>query len=164
MSIQGAKKSTDSKMEGIGCSICRVDAIRAAGGFDMEIKGAYEDVDLALRMSKLKWKFSSNNAIFYDQPRTTWKKFVRKNFWYGYGAHFLGHKYHMKFGYALLLPIAIAKGIMISVRVMNCTKEKAAVLLPIVLIITSIAWWMGFTSAHLDKYQPRNVYKTYETR
>jgi glycosyltransferase involved in cell wall biosynthesis len=152
--VNQQKRGVESKIAGICCSICRTDAISDAGGFDTNIKGAGEDVDLAIRMLARGWKFSVSNTIFYSTPKTSWKRLWKQYLWYGYGGHFLSHKYKKNFGLTLIPPIAVATSIKKAVAAFKFTGEKASFYLPIVSLIGSIAWWIGFTKAHFEKYNP----------
>ena len=148
------KMEVEPKIAGICCSICRIDAIRDAGGFDINIKGAGEDVDLAVRMLAHGWDSSVNDTMFYSLPKTSWKDLWKQYMWYGYGGHFVSCKYKKNFGLAHLPPIALAKSIKKAVVAFRFTGEKKSFLLSIYFLIRGIAWWMGFVKAHFEKYNP----------
>ena len=146
-------KMVDSTMGhfcgGGGGSIYRVDAIRNAGGFDRNIKGAGEDYDAERRMTKMGWLlYAGTEAQFYHRCKKTWKAIWRENFWYGYGGHYLSHRkikpvvpnfaltrlrYYLFIGYKL-------------------TRQKVAFLFPIQQTFKKIAWLFGFARAHSDGY------------
>jgi glycosyltransferase involved in cell wall biosynthesis len=150
-----ASHHKNPEITGIGCSICRIDAIRDAGGFDINIKGAFEDVDLAIRMMNRGWKFSSNEPVFYDHPRGSWKEFFKKYFWYGYGGHYLSHKYPENFGFVFLPPVAIVRSVIRTLEAFKYTHKKISVFLPLMYIVSSFGWWLGYITAHFDKYFPK---------
>jgi glycosyltransferase involved in cell wall biosynthesis len=151
---QQDKRGTEQKITGIGCSICRMDAIRDVGGFDLDIKGAAEDVDLAIRMRACGWKFSLTDAFFYSVPKTSWKDLWKQYRWYGYGEHFVNHKHKVNSGLVHLPPVALATGIRKAVAAFKFAGEKKSFLLPIYSLTCGIAWWIGFTKAHFEKYNP----------
>jgi len=153
--VYQVEKGTESKISGIGCSICRIDAIRNAGGFDINIKGAGEDVDLAIRMLARGWEFSVIDAIFYNTPETSWKGLLKHYMWYGYGGHYLRHKHGLKsFGLIYLPPLALAISIKKTVAAFKFTREKISFFLPVFFLLGSFAWWIGFAKAHFEKYNP----------
>jgi len=156
--VDEARRGIQSKMAGTGGSICRVNAIKDAGGFDTCIKGAGEDVDLAIRMLARGWAFAVSKTIFYHKPKTSWKDLWTQYLWYGYGGHYVSHKHHIKsIGLARPPPVALAVSIKKAITAFKFTGKKFSFLLPISFLISSLAWWTGFTKAHLEKYDPRNV-------
>lgn len=148
------EKGAQSKFSGIGGSICRVDAIKDIGGFDVCIKGAGEDIDLAIRMLARGWGFSVSDTIFYHKPKTSWKDFWKQNIWYGYGAHYVNHKHKKHIGVTLLMPVALAVSIKKAVAAFKFTGMKRSFLLPLLYLFGSFAWWIGYAKAHFDKYIP----------
>jgi glycosyltransferase involved in cell wall biosynthesis len=54
-------------------AIWRVKAIRQAGGFDISIKGAAEDVEAANRVRIKGWLLTTTNEVFQEICRPTWK-------------------------------------------------------------------------------------------
>jgi glycosyltransferase involved in cell wall biosynthesis len=148
------KMEVEPKITGICCSICRIDAIRDAGGFDINIKGAGEDVDLAIRMLTRGWELSVTDTTFYETPKTSWRDLWRQFMWYGYGGHFVSGKYKKNFGLEHLPPIALTRSIKRAGAAFKFTGEKKSFLLSFYLLIRGIAWWMGFVKAHFEKYSP----------
>ena len=58
-----AGKDSQSKIVGIGGSMCRVKALKDAGGFDEKISGAGEDIDIAIRLRKTGCQFLRSGKI-----------------------------------------------------------------------------------------------------
>jgi len=81
-----------SKLLGTEGSIYRIEAVRQVGGFDPNIRGAQEDMDVAYRIRKVGWGLHITKAMFYERQRRTWKAIWRQHYWYGYGLHFMQHK------------------------------------------------------------------------
>lgn len=147
---------TQRKLTGIGGSICRVDAIKDAGGFDVHIKGAGEDIDLATRMLACGWDFLTSDAIFCHMPKTSWKELWNQYVWYGYGAHYVRHKHKIKnIGMSHLPPLALAISIRKAVVAFKFTGKKISFLLPLPFLFCSFAWWIGFAKAYFEKYFPK---------
>lgn len=140
---------------GTGGSIFRLKAIKEIGGFDINIKGAGEDIDISQRMKKSGWTLSRNSSSeFYEKyPPTTWKALWNRHFWYGYGDHFLFHKYK-----AQMLPLrdfppfAQLIGFKMSCKIYQVTCKKKVFLLALHHFFKSIASFLGFIRAHLDGY------------
>ena len=144
------------KLTGIGGSICRVSAVKDAGGFDVHIKGAGEDVDLATRMLACGWDFLTSDSLFYHMPKTSWRELWNQYVWYGYGIHYVRHKHKIKnIGISQLPPLALAISIRKAVVAFKFTGKKNSFLLPLPFLICSFAWWIGFAKAHFEKYFPK---------
>ena len=153
--IEEVRGKTQSKISGTGGSIFRISAIKDAGGFDTRIRGAGEDVDLAIRMLARGWDFAVSKTVFYHKPKTSWRDLWIQYLWYGYGGHYLSHKYRKrKMALVRPLPVAIAVSIRKAITAFKFTHKKSAFLLPIFFLISSLAWWMGFIKAHFEKYEP----------
>ena len=81
---------------GTPATICRVEAIREVGGFDTNMKGASEDMDLIYRVQKKGWVFSPNEkALFYHNCRPSLRGIWKQHEWYGFGSHYLRHKHRL---------------------------------------------------------------------
>ena len=74
-----------------GC-IYRVEAIRQAGGFDENISGVGEDMDVEYRVKMAGWKLSLSSAIFLEKRRRTWHSLWDEYLWHGKGAAHLYKK------------------------------------------------------------------------
>jgi glycosyltransferase involved in cell wall biosynthesis len=133
---------------GTGGSILRVEAVRNAGGFNQEIEGAHEDMDLAYRLRKNGWKFYVADATLYHRQRKTWKDFWKQQYWYGYGLHFFqsAHKDHN-----LLTDKAVDR-ILFSSQAYKLSHRKVVFLLPIHFFVKKTVLFLGYFSAHLAGY------------
>lgn len=66
--------------------VCRVDAVRAIGGFDAALRHG-EDVDLVWRLCEAGWRCRYEPAsVVHHRPRPTWRAAVRQRFDYGSSA------------------------------------------------------------------------------
>jgi GT2 family glycosyltransferase len=145
-----------------GGAIYRLDAIKEVGGFDINLKGAGEDVDINNRIGKTNWKISSSPAEFIHRHRRTWKSLWDEYFWWGYGAHYTYHKHNggfrLKANFVELPPIAMIFGLKYAFRVYKALYQKKAFLLPVQWFFKQIAWCLGFIKSHIDhhEYMPVN--------
>jgi len=143
-------------------AVYRLKAIKQVGGFDINIKGAGEDHDISHRMKESGWalrnrKFGSSESpeFHYGNPPTTWKALWNRYFWYGYGEHFLFHKFETaraRIQRLQLPPLALWIGFNFSCRIYQITHKKMVFLLPLHYFFRSIAGCFGFLRAHLDGY------------
>lgn len=138
-------------------TIYRLKAMKQVGGFDINIKGAGEDIDISLRMKESGWALRNSSSespeYYYKYPPTTWKVLWNRYFWYGYGEHFLFHKYEtQKLRWLQLPPLALWIGFNSSRRIYQITHKKMVFLLALHYFFRSIAHCFGFLRAHLDGY------------
>jgi len=142
-----------SRFVGIGGSICRVKALKEAGAFDEYIKGAGEDIDIAVRIKQAGWLLSLSRAKFYHRFRNTWKGLWGQYFWYGYGMHYVGHKHRGLFLFwTEIPPIAFVEGVLRSFTAYKITRWKSAFLLPFLYVFKQTAWCLGAIKSHRDGY------------
>ncbi len=145
--LRQSGKSTSS-MLGAGGSIFRVKAIREVGGFNCNIKGAYEDIDIAHRIRSAGYSFHVTNALFYHKQKRTWKNLWKSNFWYGYGLHFFLHE---KQGLSVFRDRS-EEGLPLFFLAYKLTRRKVVFLLPLNFVFKKIAVIFGFLEAHWDGY------------
>ena len=154
-SIRHQGKET-SRLLGTEASIVRTEAIKMAGGFDSNIKGALEDSDLVSRImvNPPGWKFYITNSIFYERQRNTWGAIWSQHFWYGYGFHFIKHKNQ---GQKTVSTSERSNDrIIMSSEAYRLSHRKAVFLLPLAYIFKRAAFLFGFSMAHLDGYGHRS--------
>ena len=72
---------------GTGGSIYRTQALRDIGYFDHRLRFAGEDHDAAFKIGAAGWELDRSLAIFYEYPRTSWRKLWNKYYNWGYGLH-----------------------------------------------------------------------------
>ena len=142
-----------NKLLTLSSSCQRTKAIRDAGGFDIKIKGASEDMDLSYRIRSKGWLMYENSPIFYHKQRTTWKEIWQQHFWYGYGLHYIRHK---KSRGSLVRDKSIDR-VIISSTAYKITYKKAVFLLPLNFIFKKAALMMGFISAHFHAYGHQHI-------
>jgi glycosyltransferase involved in cell wall biosynthesis len=140
-------------MPGTEGAICRVEAIRQVGGFDVNIEGAAEDVDVSYRVKSAGWSLCRTNEVFQEVCRETWKSLWDQYFWYGYGGYYLLRKDSgMITFYKMVPPAGFLAGVLHSLGAYKLTHRKIVFLLPIHYTFKRIAWCVGFAKAYLDKY------------
>jgi GT2 family glycosyltransferase len=135
-------------------ALYRLKAIRDAGGFDKNIKGAGEDVDLSIRMHKRGWLLLMNNGEWVHIGRGgTWKGLWDQFWWYGYGMHLVSHKHE---GSILLWqwtpPASLVAGLRRSIGTYKMTGKTTSFLLPLYFMFKNLAWILGYAKSNLDDY------------
>ncbi|MEM2292958.1 MAG: glycosyltransferase [Candidatus Aenigmatarchaeota archaeon] len=134
-------------------AIYRVKAVKQAGGFDVNIKGAGEDVDLAQRILALGWEARVTDAIIYEICKESWWDIWKQYSWWGYGGHYIFHK-----NKDLGLPFKMSPlggfvaGVLRFPHAFQLTKRKVLCLLPIHYAFKRLAFCYGFTKAHIEGY------------
>ena len=137
-----------------GFEIYRLKALNQVGGYDTQIRGASEDQDIATRLKIEGWRFARNNsAHFYKKyrPRTLGALW-RKNYWYGYGQHFMSHKHSKQTRAELFFPVAFWTGLRFSLKIFGKNHEKKVFLLPLAYFFMNAAEFVGFFRSNLDGY------------
>lgn len=144
-----------SKLPGTGGSIYRVEAIKQVGGFNKEIKGACEDTDIVWRIRAAGWLICVTGAMFYKRRKETWAALWDHYFWYGYGIHYIIHKYGYKnifSPYKMAPPAGFLEGLLYSSIAFKLTRRKMVFLLPFQFSFNRAATCLGFTKSHIDSY------------
>lgn len=142
-----------TNLPGTGGAIYRVRALRQIGGFDEEIRGSCEDIDVAYRLVSAGWSVVRDKALFYTRGKKTWKEYWKHSIWHGYGAHYIKHKNKRIFFLSKMSPpIAFIGGILYSITAYKILKRKRVFLLPLYAIYRNIAWWIGFFKSHMKGY------------
>jgi glycosyltransferase involved in cell wall biosynthesis len=142
-----------SSMPGTGGAIYRVEAIRQVGGFDENIRGSGEDIDVAYRVKSAGWLVVRDKAVFYGKCKETWRELWNQYLWHGYGAHYVNHKNRGIISLPKMLPpISFFSGIIHSLMAFQLVQRKIVFLFPFHLIFKNIAWWIGFLKSHSRGY------------
>ena len=135
-------------------SIYRVDTLRQVNGFDINIRGASEDQDVLTCMRNLGWLVVVNpQAKYRVTPRGTWQELWAERVWFGYGDHFLGHKYKSMHVCMYHIPIInFYSGFKLGLQGYRLTSEKKSFLFPFFNVFSTVAWWRGYIKAHVEGY------------
>ncbi|MGD0994174.1 MAG: glycosyltransferase family A protein [Candidatus Bathyarchaeia archaeon] len=149
---------------GTGGAIFRLKAIERVRGFDIQIKGAGEDQDISQRIRESGWPLATNVSVGVlkkKQGETTLRSLWKHQIWYGYGNHFLFHKFKNQ---KMLLdynpPYALLYGFITSKRIYHVTKKKNVFFFTILYPFIKTAQFLGFIRAHLDGYGHVTAVKT----
>jgi glycosyltransferase involved in cell wall biosynthesis len=134
-------------------SIYRVKAVRQVKGFDTNMKGAGEDIDVAYRIKLAGWELERTDATFYESCRESWKDLWDQYLWYGYGGHYIFHKNKQLVPLYEMTPlVGFLVGIIYSSIAYRLSKRKISFLLPFHYAFKRIAWCIGFIKGHIDNY------------
>jgi glycosyltransferase involved in cell wall biosynthesis len=141
------------KLLGIAGCIQRIKALKEVGGFDTQIEGAGEDIDILIRMRKAGWLLCITKPVFYHEEIETWKELSDRYRWYGYAWHYLAHKYkNLGPIWKKIPPVSFVKGIYDSIRAYKLTYSKLAFLLPLQYFFKRSFWILGYIQSHLNDY------------
>lgn len=137
-----------------GC-IYRVEAIRQVGGFDKNISGVGEDMDIEYRIRVMGWKLSLSPAIFYEKRRRTWRSLWNEYFWHGKGAAQLYEKNKRVLLYGQkVFPLTLMINKLIeTARAYRMIARKEVLLLPLHYVFKRLAWSIGFIKGRLEGKQ-----------
>ena len=138
-----------------GFEIFRLKAIKQVGGYDVNIRGAAEDGDISIRIRNVGWRLSRNDSSKYYRkyPPKTWRALWRKQFWYGYGNHFLYHKYKSQASrWELFFPSAFYIGFRDSLKIYRINHEKKVFFLGAYYFLKNFGNFLGFFWADLNGY------------
>ncbi|MCW3995285.1 MAG: glycosyltransferase [Candidatus Bathyarchaeota archaeon] len=139
-------------MQGV---VCRVDAMKEVNGFDLRIEGAGEDIDLFIRMQRKGWQIGRTpHARINHNMRGTWRSLLNESIWWGYGRHYLSHKYYQAIGPLItkrsqLIPYDIVELTLYSAKLF---KDPACLILPFHYLLRRIGFFIGFNKAHNKGY------------
>jgi len=139
-------KMPDYKPLGTGGSICIVEAVRQVNGFNSDIKGVGEDMDLEFRVKDAGWLLARTPALFYEIRRKRWKDLWNEYFWHGAGGKYVLN--NIKHSRNVLLkmfpPFALLILFKRSISAYKLIKKKKVFLLPLHWIFKRAAWLAGF--------------------
>jgi glycosyltransferase involved in cell wall biosynthesis len=144
----------NDKLFGTGGTTFRTAAVRQVNGFDENIKGAGEDLDLVMRIKRAGWLVVANSAEFYElhgglcKPRDLWRKY----FWYGFGCQRSYNQMRGAFSLPKMTPlVGAAIGTVYSHAAYRFLYQKQMFLLPLQYGFKQTAWLLGFMRAQIQK-------------
>jgi len=155
--LVGSREFRETSARGLppnDASVYRVKTSKQVGGFDTRIRGAAEDEDIMLRMRRNGWLISVNReAKFSAFTRQTWRDVWTEAAWFGYGKHYLGHKYEGLHVCMYSIPLLhFYVGMRASLKAYRLTSQPKSFLLPLAYVFFKIAWWFGFLKANFEGY------------
>ena len=144
---------------GIQGTICRVDAIKSVGGFDLSIEGAGEDVDLFVRMKIAGWGIGSNEETkIYHYMRDTWRGLWKESVWWGYGTAYIASKHKSLFpSLKRRAGFAILDCFKLTFKSLKLTKDLACFIMPVHYGVRRLGFLMGHWHARNDRYVHRKI-------
>jgi glycosyltransferase involved in cell wall biosynthesis len=136
---------------GTGGSIYRTRAIRDVAGFDNNITGSGEDMDMEYRLDLAGWKRDITCAVFYERRRENWKSLWKEYFWHGRGSsRLLGKRNQIIDMRKFWPPIAIGTEVFRMVTAYRLTNSKVALLLPLQYVFKRTAWFLGLFKSYVE--------------
>jgi glycosyltransferase involved in cell wall biosynthesis len=142
---------TNSKTLATSGCIYRVETVRQVGGFDRNIKGVGEDMDIEYRIRKIGWQLFVTSAVFYETRRKTWRSLWKEYFWHGHGGYDLFKKDRNLIDYYKMFPpVAVLLELSKVSIAYRLLKQKKVFLLPVHYVFKRAAWFLGFTKSYID--------------
>jgi len=140
--------ATSFKLPGTCGALFRTAAARKVGGFNEELTGAGEDIDMARRIRDAGWSIVKGDAVFYEKHGNLakWIEVWRRYVYLGHHSRKLYFKTAPFSSLYRMNPISsFAIAISYALRGYCLTKNRLALLLPFFFPIKMVAWWHGFT-------------------
>jgi glycosyltransferase involved in cell wall biosynthesis len=143
---------TSTKVLGTSGCIYRTAALRGIGGFDFNVKGVGEDMDVENRVRDAGWSLHITSSEFYETRRQSWKGLWNEYFWHGSGGRYLFQKNSKLFDlHKMVPPVAVVLELFRVPRAYRLTRKKAVLLLPLHYAFKRVAWISGFLACSLKK-------------
>jgi glycosyltransferase involved in cell wall biosynthesis len=136
-----------AKLPGTGGTTYRVAAARQVGGFDEELSGLGEDIEIASRMREAGWQVIRGEGVFYEKHGnlTTWMNLLKRSVSQGVQSRRLYRKTDQFYSLLKMNPLASAlAGVLYAVQGYKVTRRKVVLLLPPHFCIKMLAWFYGF--------------------
>ncbi len=149
----------------MGCAwIYRAEVVREVGGFDENIKGAGEDMDLLARIQEKGWASATiKGAAFFHNYRVTLKDFWCEQSWFGYGSRYLANKFKRLFPFWRNIPPAsLIRALQVTSRAYRSTHRKTSFFIPPLIMFGNMAWICGFLRAFVNGYGAKSMSNAYE--
>jgi len=136
---------------GTGGAIYRTEALRQAGYFDNRLKLAGEDHDAAFKINAAGWLLERSSAVFYERPKTSWRRLWSKYFHWGYGLHdACQYNRNLLFLYEMIPLAGFIGGVRRSLVAYRLTCDKRNFLLPVQFVFKLSAWCLGYMRCHMQ--------------
>lgn len=148
-SIQDWRK----KLPGTGGTTFRVAAMKQVGGFNENINGAGEDIDLCKRIRQAGWTIIGGNGFYYEKhgQLSTFKHLMIKYIYHGCQARLLESQVGPIISIYKINPLAsLIIGIFYGAFGYKVTKLKISLITPIHYTLKMTAWFYGFSFAKRD--------------
>jgi glycosyltransferase involved in cell wall biosynthesis len=136
------------KMPGTGATIYRVEALRQIGGFNEQLSGACEDIEVANKVRKAGWSIIKGDAQYYENHGglDCWSTLWKRSFERGINSRFFQDVTNTLFPLHRMNPLAsLVDSFRYAVFGYSMTKRKIALVLPLHFTFKMTAWYRGFT-------------------
>ena len=137
-----------AKLPGTGGTTYRVAAAQQVGGFDEELSGLGEDIDIASKMREAGWQVIRGEGVFYERHGnlSTWMNLLKRNVSQGIQSRHLYRKTDRFYSLLKMNPFASAvAGVLYAVQGYRVTRRRIVLLLPPHFCIKMLAWFYGFS-------------------
>lgn len=143
-------RADEYKPLGTGGAIYRVDAIQEIGGFNENICGAGEDMDVEFKVKNNGWMLGVTTASFYEIRRQNFRDLWNEYFWHGLGAKSVIHsiKRARNILFRMFPPYTVLFLLKRSILGYKVVRKKKVFLLPFHWFFKRIAWLLGFIHGH----------------
>jgi glycosyltransferase involved in cell wall biosynthesis len=145
------------KALGTAGALCRTDALKDAGGFDISLRGYNEDWDMEIRVRSKGWLLCTIDAFYLDYERgeltsnVLWRKYWLR----GYYTHYFLHKNKGMLRHCRNIPItAFFAGLLHAFTIYKKTRQSKVFWLPFQYVFKMTAWYLGFIKSHMNSYAP----------
>jgi len=146
------ERNFSSEALGTGGSIYRVEAIMDVNGFDENITGVGEDMDVEARIRQAGWLLTVSPGEFYEVRRNSWSALWHEYFWHGSGGHQIFRKVNPhSLLYRLFPPTAILNEVFRSFVAYKLLHRKVVFLLPFHWVFKRVSWCLGFATSFLKQ-------------
>jgi len=142
--------TSESKLPGTGGATYRVAAAREVGGFDEEISGVGEDIDIALRIKKSGWLILRGEGVFYEKHGhlSSWVSLLKRSVNQGVQSRLLYTRTNKFYSLSRMNPFAsMVASVFYAVNGYKVTGRKIVFLLPPHFSLKMLAWFYGFTKS-----------------
>jgi len=136
-----------TKLPGTGGATYRVTAARQVNGFDEDIAGSGEDIDIASRIRQAGWSIIRGDAVFYEKhgKMATWSSLWKRYLNQGIHGRRLYRKNDLFFSLYRMNPLAsFVASLRYAVTGYRLTGLKMSILLPFHFTFKMTAWFYGF--------------------
>lgn len=139
------------KSLGTGGSIYRIDVLKQTGGFDENLRGYGEDLDLEIRARKKGWFLSTTNAYMldYERKKLKWNDLWKRYWLRGYYTRYFLQKNKGTIKHYKNFPIAaFINGFLKSLKLYKLTGLRCVFFLPFQYVFKSTAWYIGYLNSY----------------
>jgi glycosyltransferase involved in cell wall biosynthesis len=145
------------KALGTAGALCRIEALKDAGGFDKCLRGYNEDWDMEIRVRSKGWLLHVIDVFYLDYERRelTWNILWNKYWLRGYYTRYFLHKNKGMLKHYRNFPLAaFVSGLLHAFTLYKKTGQKVVFLLPFQSMLKMTAWYIGFMESQINSRSP----------